>query len=233
MTHFKISDMAEQSKPCEKALQFGIRSLSDSELLAVILRSGVPGANAIHLSEQILSLHPVYKGLMGLNYLTADELRTLPGVGNVKAVQILAVSELSRRISREETREEVRLNDPGSIADYFREEVRYLQKERVYALFFNTAGVLLRESMISEGTVDRSLASPREIYREALRVGATGLVVLHNHPSGDVEPSSMDLEMTRQIRSAGEIIGIRLLDHIIIGGSTYVSFSERGLLHEI
>ena len=123
--------------------------------------------------------------------------------------------------------------DPDSIADYFREEVRYLQKERVYALFFNHAGILLKDLMISEGTVDRSLASPREIYLEALKTGATGVVLLHNHPSGDCEPSTTDLEITDQIERAGRIIGIRLLDHIIIGGSSHFSFAERGLLHEV
>ena len=233
MSHLRISDMAEQNKPCEKALQFGITSLSDPELLAVILRSGSRDTNAIHLSEQILTLHPVHKGLTGLNYLSADELIQLPGVGQVKAVQILAVSELSRRIAREKTRGHVRMNDPATIADYYREEVRYLQRERVYALFFNTAGMLLRERMISEGTVDRALISTREIYREALRCDSTGIVILHNHPSGDCEPSKTDLTLTGQIYNAGQLIGIPLLDHIIIGGSSYVSFAERGFMHEI
>ena len=233
MSHLRISDMAEQNKPCEKALQFGITSLSDAELLAVILRSGSKDANAIHLSEQILTLHPVHKGLTGLNYLSADDLIRLPGVGQVKAVQILTVSELSRRIARERTRVDVRMNDASTIADYFCEEVRYLQRERVYALFFNTAGKLLRERMISEGTVDRSLISAREIFREALRCDSTGVVLLHNHPSGDCEPSRTDLRLTRQLYDAGQLIGVPLLDHIIIGGSSYVSFAERGFMHEI
>ena len=233
MAHLRISDMAEQSKPCEKAILYGIGSLSDAELLAVILRSGNRDANAIHLAEQILNMHPVHKGLTGISFLSEEELMQHPGVGRVKAVQIRAVSELSRRIARENTRCGVRMFDPDSIADYFREEVRYLQKERVYALFFNHAGILLKALMISEGTVDRSLASPREIYLEALKTGATGVVLLHNHPSGDCEPSTTDLEITDQIERAGRIIGIRLLDHIIIGGSSHFSFAERGLLQEV
>ena len=137
--------MAETNKPYEKAVQYGIRSLSDAELLAVILRTGTKDVNVIHLAEQILSSHPVHKGLVGLNYLSMEELTEIPGIGNVKAVQIRAVTELSRRISREKTREQVRLNQPETIADYFREEVRYLEKERVYALFFNSACYLIRD----------------------------------------------------------------------------------------
>ncbi|MBQ9871265.1 MAG: DNA repair protein RadC [Eubacterium sp.] len=233
MSHVRISDMAETNKPYEKAVQYGIRSLSDAELLAVILRTGTKDVNVIHLAEQILSSHPVHKGLVGLNYLSMEELTEIPGIGNVKAVQIRAVTELSRRISREKTREQVRLNQPETIADYFREEVRYLEKERVYALFFNSACYLIRDVLISEGTVNRSLVSPREVFQEALRCGAVNLILLHNHPSGDCEPSAADLELTRRFKSAGAILGITLLDHIIIGGSSYVSFSERGLLDEV
>ena len=233
MSHVRISDMAETNKPYEKAVQYGIRSLSDAELLAVILRTGTKDVNVIHLAEQILSSHPVHKGLVGLNYLSMEELTEIPGIGNVKAVQIRTVTELSRRISREKTREQVRLNQPETIADYFREEVRYLEKERVYALFFNSACYLIRDVLISEGTVNRSLVSPREVFQEALRCGAVNLILLHNHPSGDCEPSAADLELTRRFKSAGAILGITLLDHIIIGGSSYVSFSERGLLDEV
>ncbi len=233
MEHLRIPDMAEQSKPCEKALQYGIGSLSDAELLAVILRSGSRETNAIHLAEQILSLHPVHKGLCGINYLCLSELTSLPGVGTVKAVQIQAVAELSKRISREDNRARVRLSEPVSIVRYFREEVRYLEKERVYALFFNSACCLLKDVMISEGTVNRSLASPREIFQEALRCGAVSFVMLHNHPSGDCEPSKDDILLTKRLYRCGEFMGIRLMDHIVIGGSEYMSFSERGLLNEI
>lgn len=233
MQHLRISDMAEQSKPCEKAVRYGIGSLSDAELLAVILRSGTREENVVLLAEKILAMHPVHKGLTGLNYLTQEELLNIPGVGQVKAVQIRAVAELSRRMSRQESRALVKLDQPDTIAEYFREEVRYLERERVYALFFNSACVLLRDVLISEGTVDHSLASPREVFMEALRCGASSFVLLHNHPSGDCEPSGMDLALTERFKKAGDLMQIRLLDHIIIGGSHYVSFSERGYLNEV
>ena len=230
MTNLRISDMAEQNKPCEKALQYGIQSLGDAELIAVILRSGTRETNVIRLAEQILAAHPVHKGLTGLNYLTTEELTEIPGIGTVKAVQLRAVAELSRRMARERTKQYVRMNDPNTIADYFREEVRYLEKERVYALFFNSANCFLRDVMISEGSVNASISSPREVFREALRYGAVSVVLLHNHPSGYVEPSEADISVTEQFRIVGDMLGIRLLDHIIIGGNEYLSFQERGLL---
>lgn len=230
MTHLRISDMAETNKPCEKAVQYGIQSLSDAELLAVILRSGTREANVVHLAEEILSFHPLHKGLTGLNYLSFREMTEIPGIGKVKAVQLQAVAELSRRMARERTRELVQMNHPYTIAEYFREEVRYLQKERLYALFFNSANCLLRDVMISEGSVNQSVASPREVFVEALRCEAVSFVLLHNHPSGSTEPSSDDIRITDQFRQVGDLLGIRMLDHIIIGGSEYLSFNERGLL---
>ena len=230
MTHFRISDMAEESKPCEKALQYGIRALTDAELLAVILRSGTRDTNVIHLAEQILTGHPIHKGLTGLNYLMTEDLMAIPGIGKVKAVQLQAVTELSRRMAREKTRHFVRMDDPETIADFFREEVRYLRKERVYALFFDSANHFLRDVMISEGSIDRSITSPREVFLEALRCGAVSFVLLHNHPSGCTNPSEADISITRLFREVGDMLGIRLLDHIIIGGSDHLSFLERGLL---
>ena len=230
MTHLRISDMAETNKPCEKAVQYGIQSLSDAELLAVILRSGTREANVVHLAEEILSFHPLHKGLTCLNYLSFREMTEIPGIGKVKAVQLQAVAELSRRMARERTRELVQMNHPYTIAEYFREEVRYLQKERLYALFFNSANCLLRDVMISEGSVNQSVASPREVFVEALRCEAVSFVLLHNHPSGSTEPSSDDIRITDQFRQVGDLLGIRMLDHIIIGGSEYLSFNERGLL---
>ncbi|MCR4839654.1 MAG: DNA repair protein RadC [Eubacterium sp.] len=230
MTNLRISDMAEQNKPCEKAMQYGIQSLGDAELLAVILRSGTREANVIHLAEQILASHPIHKGLTGLNYLTTEDLTKIPGIGTVKAVQLQAIAELSRRMAREKTKQYVRMDDPNSIAEYFREEVRYLEKERVYALFFNSANCFLQDVKISEGSVNASITSPREVFREALRYGAVSVVLLHNHPSGCPEPSETDLLVTKRFKEVGELLGIRLLDHIIIGGNEYLSFAERGLI---
>lgn len=231
--HLRIADMAAQNKPCEKAERYGVQALSDAELLAVILRSGSREENVITMAERLLNLCPEHPGLSGLYYVSMKELLSVPGIGKVKAVQLKAVGELSRRISRERTREGVRLNRPESVAEYFREDLRYLTKERVCAAFFDTAGKLIREVTISEGTVNRSLISPREVFLEALACGAVSFILLHNHPSGSCEPSREDQIITSHLYELGELLGIRLLDHIIIGGSSYVSFAERGLLHEV
>lgn len=230
--HLRIGDMAEQSKPCEKAMQYGVQVLTDAELLAVILRSGNRDENAIVLSERILNLDPLHPGLHGLNSLSMEKLLSVSGIGKVKAVQLKAITELSRRMSKEEARGSLSLDHPETIARFFREDMRYLEKERVYAAFFNSAGGLIKEVLISEGTVDKSLLTPREVFVEACECRAVSIVILHNHPSGDVEPSRYDIYMTAHIYEIGEMMGIRLLDHLIIGGGTYFSFAERGLLHE-
>jgi len=227
--HLRIADMAEQSKPCEKAEQYGIQCLSDAELLAVVLRSGTRSENVIDLAHRLLNLDPQHPGLTGLNYLSLKELKKLPGIGSVKAVQVKAVAELSRRMAREVTRGSVSLNSPETIADHFREDMRYLTRERVYAVFFDTSGKLIREAQISEGTVNRALISPREVFVEALSCGAVSFVLLHNHPSGDCTPSREDRYVTVHLRELGEMMGIKLLDHIIIGGSEHVSFAELGI----
>ena len=231
--HLRISDMAAQSKPREKAERYGIRVLTDAELLAMILRSGSQDENVIVLCERLLNLDPKHPGLSGLNYLSQRELTKLPGIGPVKALQLLAVAELSRRMIREETRDHIRMNRPETIAGFFREDMRYLQRERVTAVFFDSAGNLLKEALISEGTVNRSLLSPREVFVEALACGAVYFVVLHNHPSGDPEPSPDDLAITRDLYILGNMLGIPLMDHIIIGNKEYVSLAERGCLNEI
>ena len=232
-THLRISDMSEKSKPREKAEKYGVQVLTDAELLAVILRSGTPDENVIVLSERLLNLDPKHPGLTGLYYLSLRDLTQVSGIGKVKAIQLLAVAELSRRISREGTAEHVRMNSPDTIADFFREDMRYLKRERVMAAFFNSAGELVGESLISEGTVNCSLVSPREVFIEALNCGAVYFVLLHNHPSGDPEPSREDLRITEDLHILGKMIGIPLKDHIIIGNRDYVSFAERGILNEV
>ncbi len=231
--HLRISDMADQSKPREKAALYGIHVLSDAELLAVILRSGSQKENVVALSERLLNLDPLHPGLIGLNYLSIQDLTGLPGIGEVKAVQLKAVAELSRRISKEKARELIRFNEPESVADFFREDMRYLTKERVTAAFFDSAGGFIRETLVTEGTVNRSLVSPREIFIDALSCGAVYFILLHNHPSGLPEPSRDDVLITRRLSELGEMMGIPLRDHIIIGDNDYLSFFERGYLNEI
>ena len=155
----------------------------------------------------------------------------LHGVGPVKASQLLCICELSRRIWRQAASgQELSFHSPEAIAGYYMEEMRHKEQEELRAMFFNTRQVLIKELLISRGTVNASLATPREIFIEALRYRAVSLILVHNHPSGDPSPSREDAAFTKRVRLAGEMVGIILLDHIIIGDNAFLSLKERGML---
>ncbi len=233
MENMKVADMAENEKPVERLIKYGSECLSDAELLAILLRTGTKDMNVISLSQMILNSHPVHKGLRGLHYRSVKELTELPGVGNVKASQILAITEIAKRINSLEKEERVRFDSPDSVADYFMEDVRFLTKERLYALFTASDGSLLGKVKLSEGSINRSIVSARELFKEAVKCDATGMILIHNHPSGDPSPSEEDILVTKRIESLGLKFEIPLLDHIIIGDGIYFSFIEKGIIHEI
>ncbi|MBO4864763.1 MAG: DNA repair protein RadC [Eubacterium sp.] len=230
MKNFTIADMAENEKPIEKLIRYGTGSLSDAELLAILLRTGTKDMNVISLSQLILNADPIHKGLRGLNYQSIEELSKIPGVGNVKAAQIIALTEISKRMSSLETEEKLILSSPDSVAEYLMEEVRYLTKEKVYALFMSASGALLKKKVLSEGTINRSIISPRDILKEAFLIDATAIVLVHNHPSGNPEPSEQDILITESVKRVCDQAQITFLDHIIIGDKTYYSFSKEKTL---
>jgi len=231
MNELSINKMTEVDKPRERLIRLGRESLSDAELLALIIGSGTEKYSAIDLARLVLQAHPVHKGLAGLQYLTINELQRIPGIGRSRACQLAAAAEIAGRTASEMRHPGVTLCSSGEIADYFMERTRYYTRERVYGLFFSSANELLREVMLTKGSVNRSLISPREVFLEALRSDAVSVVLLHNHPSGNPEPSSADLAVTLRIRRLGDELGIILLDHIIIGDDCYVSLAERGYLN--
>ena len=222
--------MADSEKPMEKLLTNGAEVMSDAELLAVILRTGTREYSAIELAQLILNSNPVYKGLPGLCYTSPHQLMKIHGVGRTKACQIIALTELSKRLSSESFKPDLRLNSSESVASYFMERTRFLTRERVYALFMSASNSVIKEILISSGSIDRSLLSVRDLLSEALKCDAVSMVILHNHPSGSPEPSLEDIAVSRNIKQAGEVVGIRLLDHIITGDRVYVSLKERELL---
>lgn len=230
LTGQRIKDMAAFEKPEEKLMEYGAGVLSDAELLALILRTGTKDMNVISLSQLILNAHPVYKGLHGLNYRHINELMSLQGVGSVKACQIIALTEISRRMSEEHSRENMVFDSPDTVADYFMESLRHLTKERVYALFLSSSNECMHKVMISEGSIDRSIVSPAEIFKEAFKCNARSIILIHNHPSGNPEPSDMDIIITKKIKELGDMLGIELFDHIIIGDKKYTSFKYKGII---
>lgn len=227
----KIKDIPNDDRPYERCLREGPEHLSDAELLSIIIRTGSKDSNSLELASDILALNYPGDGILGLLHLSLPELTALKGIGTVKGIQLLCIGELSRRIWRKKTRERsLVLQSPEAVAEYFQEDMRHMEQEQLYVMLFNTRQVLIRDILISKGTVNASLASPREIFIEALRYQAVSLILVHNHPSGDPEPSRQDIALTRRVMESGDLIGIQLQDHVVIGEHSYVSMKERGLI---
>ncbi|MBE5971921.1 MAG: JAB domain-containing protein [Lachnoclostridium sp.] len=225
-----MKTLPQSERPYEKAVEYGVESLSDAELLAVILRTGTKDKSARDLAEEILKLgNP--SGLPGLLHHSLADYKEIRGIGTVKAIQLSCIGELSKRIWKSaKVTSELVCRNPSVIAEYFMEEMRHKEQEYLKMLILNTKNVLMKDVDISKGTVNASLATPREIYIEALKYRGSSVILLHNHPSGDPAPSNEDCLFTKRVAEAGKLIGISLLDHIIIGDNTYVSLKERGIL---
>ena len=225
-----IKDIASCERPYEKAVLNGIHTLTDAELLAVILRTGTNRESSIDLANKILNSHNVHKGLNGLFFMRREDMLAIKGIGNTKATQLLAVTELSRRINESKLRKDMCFNNPDKIAAYYMEKCKYLTKERVFLMLFSNSHMLIKEMVLSEGTVSSSSVSPREIFIEALKYEAVNFILVHNHPSGSPEPSNSDIAATIKIKEAADIMDINMSDHIIVGNDCYISLAERGII---
>jgi DNA repair protein RadC len=225
---YTMKELPESEQPYEKLEKHGPSALSDAELLAVLIRNGTQNKNSVALASEILTLHPIHKGLMGLHYLSLHELKKLDGIGKVKAAQLLCAAEISNRMAKQRKPSNERFDSPNVVAQFFMEEMRTKETEQTIVVYLDNKCRLLRYEILFMGTVSSSLANPREILKKALQYDATCFILLHNHPSGDPTPSSADIKLSEQIKEAGELIGIHLLDHIILGDCQYVSLRERG-----
>lgn len=224
-----IREMPRDERPYEKCSRLGAEHLSDVELLAVLLRTGTRGENALELAGRIL-YHAGGIGILGIHQFSAERLKQIKGIGNVKAIQISCISELAKRLAKASYQDTVCFTDPKTIAQYYMEDLRHEKQEHMKLLMLNSKAKLLGETTISKGTVNASLVTPRELFIEALQKNAVSIIILHNHPSGDPSPSREDMLTTKRIQDAGALIGIELLDHIIIGNNCYISFREEGML---
>ena len=221
-----IKEIYQEERPYEKCMGQGAEVLSNTELLAVLLRTGTKGESALDLAQTLLGPECGEGGILNIHSLTFEKLKTIKGIGKVKAIQILCISELAKRLSKASAKEGLQMNLPSTIADYYMEEMRHLKNEHMKLLMLNTKSKLIGETDISKGTVNASLVSPRELFIEALEKRAVGIILIHNHPSGDSTPSRNDILLTKRVKEAGDMIGIELLDHIIIGNNCYISFAE-------
>lgn len=230
--NLRIKELPEEERPYEKCMEYGPDKLSDAELLAVILRSGAHGSSCVDLAKEVMTISKTEEGLLGIHHVSMQELQEIKGVGKVKAVQIKCIGELSKRIASRSSRIKLDFRSPETIADYYMELLRHEEREKMICMMLDTRNRLLGEVVLSVGTVNSSLVSPRELFLQALQFHAVHIILVHNHPSGDVTPSREDLLVTHRIYQTGELIGIHLLDHIIIGDHCFQSLFERGVPKE-
>ena len=223
-----------QNLPYEKFITYGGRSLTDSELLAILLRTGTRGMNARELGEKVLAESARYgNGLLGLYHIPLNELRKIEGIGEVKAIQLKTVAELSTRMAQAKAKRNLSFHRPASVADYYMERFRHENVEYIMLLLLDSGLHLIDECILSKGTVNASLVSPREIFIHALQAQAAGIMLLHNHPGGNPAPSGNDIRITERIMQIGMLTDIPLFDHIIIGDNKYFSFKERNLMTDV
>lgn len=216
-----------QELPYERFLRFGAENLTEAELLAIIIRTGTREKSALQLAEQVLRLARYPKeGLLGLYDVTVEELKSISGIGEVKAVKLKCLAELSMRMSMAKAKEGINFNSSGQVAAYFMEKLRHRNTECVIVVCLDSKGQMLCERKLSEGSVNMSLISPREIFLTALENKAVNMILIHNHPSGDPTPSRSDIVLTQNVREVGLKMDMQLLDHIVIGDNSYVSFRE-------
>lgn len=225
---FRIRDLPADERPRERLARAGPSALSSEELLALLLGSGGRGESALDCARRILAAHG---GLTGLASMTGSELARERGVGKARASAIEAAIEVGRRLATETVSTRDLLNEPALVKEYLRRTRGDGTQERTGALYLNARNRLLRDDPeIYRGTLDRAVVEPRELLKRALLANAAALIVYHNHPSGDPSPSREDREFTRRLASAADLVGLRLLDHVVVGRDGCVSFREAGLL---
>nr|WP_276939241.1 DNA repair protein RadC [Helcococcus sueciensis] len=229
MKNYTIKEIIKNERPMEKLATYGRQSLSNSELLAILIGSGTKKKNAIKLADEILHKKLISKNLL---YTEIQQLVEIDGIGLSKASRIIAGLELGKRLSKIDKMESISLTNPDSVADYLFEHFRDSYKEEFVVLLLNTKNRIITTKTISQGTINQTLVHPREVFRDAILHNANAIIVSHNHPSGDPTPSNEDILITDRLVKVGEYIGIKVLDHIVVGNNEYISFREKGLIKE-
>ncbi len=231
MDNRRMKEIPADKRPYERCVRMGPEALSDEELLSIIIRTGSRGQNSLETARRILDLSHPNDGILGLSHLSLQDLTGVDGIGTVKGIQLLCIGELSRRISKRHAISHIQTFDlPEEVVNYYMEDMRLMEQEQLFAMFLDMKHRLIKDMLISKGTANAAIISPREIFIEALRCRATGVILVHNHPSGDPTPSRQDCLMTARIREAGNLLGIQLLDHVVIGDHVYCSFKREGKL---
>lgn len=222
-----IKDLPIELRPRERLIANSPSYLSDSELLAILLKTGTKQKTAIHLAETILMC---FGDIVSMSTISPKELLQINGIGYAKAAQIIAAFELGRRISYRKISKTGSINCPEDVWELLGYSMRLLDKEFFKAIFLNTKHNIINICDISIGSLNASIVHPREVFKEAIRNNSNDIVIVHNHPSGNPSPSDEDIKLTKRLIQAGKIIGIEVIDHIIIGANDFVSLKEKGLL---
>ncbi|MFC5700506.1 DNA repair protein RadC [Cohnella faecalis] len=223
----RVREMPIEERPRERMQTYGAEALSHAELLAILLRTGTDKESAIHLAQRIIS---ECGGLRGLAERNWDELTHIRGIGPAKALQLQASIELGRRVARSRLPDTVTISKPQDAADLLMEDMRHYREERFVCLFLNSKNHVIGRQTLSVGSLNASLVHPREVFRAAIRRSSASILCAHNHPSGDPTPSPEDIRLTRRLFEAGELVGIELLDHLVIGDNRFVSLKELGCM---
>jgi DNA repair protein RadC len=222
-----IKDFPQDERPRERFVQNGPQSLSNHELIAILLRTGTKDESVLQLANRLLT-H--FEGLRLLKDASLDEITAIKGIGAAKAIQVLAAVEIGRRISNLTYDDRYIIRSPEDGASYVMHEMRFLSQEHFVCLYLNTKNQVLHKQTIFIGSLNASIVHPREVFKEAFRRSAASIICIHNHPSGDPTPSREDIEVTKRLAESGKIIGIDVLDHLIIGENKFVSLKEKGYL---
>ncbi|MGO4546200.1 DNA repair protein RadC [Paenibacillus sp. 2TAB23] len=220
-----LRDVPHEERPRERMMKYGAEALSHTELLAILLRTGTQRQSAVHLAGTILKQCGSLRNLMDMSM---EEMTSIRGIGPAKAIQLRAGMELGKRISRSQMGEAIIVRNPKDAADYVMEDLRYLKKEHFVCLFLNTKNHIIGRETLSVGTLNASLVHPREVFRAAISRSSASIICIHNHPSGDPTPSPEDIALTRRLAEAGQLVGIEVLDHLVIGDGRFVSLKEQG-----
>ncbi|KAB3531604.1 RadC family protein [Alkaliphilus serpentinus] len=222
-----IKKLPEWERPREKLLNYGANKLSNSELLAILLSTGYKEQSAISLAEKILAQD---EGLRVLTNSTVQELSKIKGIGLAKSSQLIAAVELGKRIALSTKANNYKIKGPEDVTALIMEEMRYLKKEYFNIFLLNTKNEVISIENISVGNLSSSIVHPREVFISAIKRSSSSIILVHNHPSGDPTPSKEDINITKRLLEAGDLLGIKVLDHIIIGDGIYISLKEKAFM---
>ncbi|WP_391116183.1 RadC family protein [Psychrobacillus sp. L3] len=222
-----IRDVHLADRPRERLIRQGAESLSNQELIAILLRTGTKQESVLHLANRVITF---FEQIQELKNATIEEMMSVKGIGEAKAVQLLAAVELGRRLSQQQTDNKFTIRSPKDAATYLMPDMTSLKQEHFVTLFLNVKNQILHKQTIFIGSLNASIVHPREIFREAVKRSAASIICAHNHPSGNPAPSPEDIDVTKRLLEAGQLMGIELLDHVIIGDHQFISLKEKGYM---